>query len=78
MMNHGLASAGPGVWEGLLIILVCGVPVLLIVLLIRLVLRNKRENIRLRLEVGKLADEVEQARKQSRSDEEDKSSTESG
>jgi hypothetical protein len=27
-------------------------------------LRNKNENIRLRLEVGKLADELEQVRKQ--------------
>jgi hypothetical protein len=30
----------------------------------RRVLENKRENVRLRLEVGKLADELEQVRKQ--------------
>jgi len=69
MINDTSAFAGPGVWEWLVIILVFGVPVLLIVLLVRFVLRNKRENVRLRLEVSKLADELEQARKQKKSDE---------
>ena len=69
MINDSLAFAGPGVWEWLVIILVFGVPVLLIVLFVRFVLRNKRENVRLRLEVSKLADELEQARNQKKSDE---------
>ena len=41
-----------------------GIPIIIIVVFLRLLLRNKKENIRLRLEVGKLADELEQARKQ--------------
>jgi len=69
MINDTLVFAGPGVWEWLVIILVFGVSVLLIVLFVRFVLRNKRENVRLRLEVSKLADELEQARKQKKSDE---------
>lgn len=78
MINDSLAFAGPGVWEWLVIILVFGVPVLLIVLFVRFVLRNKRENVRLRLEVSKLADELEQARKQKKQDEKDSSAGESG
>jgi hypothetical protein len=62
----------------LIIAIIYGVPVLLIVLFVRYVLRNKRENIRLRLEVGKLADELEQARKKNKTDEENSSSTQSG
>jgi len=62
----------------LIIAIIYGVPVLLIVLFVRYVLRNKRENIRLRLEVGKLADELEQARKQKKQDEKDPSAGESG
>jgi len=78
MINEILVYAGPGVWEWLIIILVAGVPVLLIVLFLRFVLRNKRENVRLRLEVGKLADELEQARKKSQGEQNGKPSTPSG
>ncbi len=62
----------------LFIILVFGVPVLVFVLIVRAVLRNRKENIRLRLEVGKLAGELEQARKKNKTDEENGSSTPSG
>ena len=78
MINESLAYAGLGPIEWLVIILVAGVPVLLIVLFVRFVLRNKRENVRLRLEVGKLADELEQARKQTQGEQKNKSSTQSG
>ena len=40
-------------------------------------LRQKRENIRLRLEVGKLADELEQLRKKAQGEDKGKSSDES-
>ena len=43
-----------------------GVPVLLIVLVVRYALRSSRESRRLRLEVGKLADELEQVRKKAK------------
>jgi len=78
MINDSLAFAGPGVWEWLIIILVAGVPVLLIVLFVRFILRNKRENVRLHLELGKLADELEQARKQAQDEQKDKSPPQSG
>ena len=52
-----------GPLEWLVIIVTVGIPVLLIILFFRLFLRNRKENIRLRLEVGKLADELEQVRK---------------
>lgn len=51
-------------WELLIVLIVFAIPVVLAILFFRLMLRNKRENIRLRLEVGKLTDELEQARKQ--------------
>ena len=47
--------------------------ILLVIWIIRSLVRNKRENQRLRLEVGKLADEVQQIRKQT----EDKQSRDS-
>ena len=64
MTNNVLAFWAPGPFELLIVLIVFGIPVILIVWFFKLVLRNKRENIRLRLEVGKLADELEQVRKQ--------------
>jgi uncharacterized membrane-anchored protein YhcB (DUF1043 family) len=78
MINNILASGGlPGGWEWLVILIVFGIPVVLIILFARLLLRNKRENIKLRMEVGKLADELEQMRKK-QNDEEKDSSDKSG
>ena len=72
----------PGPLELLVILIISlivfGIPVLLIILLVRYSLRNKRENVRLRLEVAKLADELEQVRKQKEADGKDESSTKSG
>lgn len=44
--------------------IVFGIPIVLAIIFYRMMLRNKNENVRLRLEVGKLADELEQLRKQ--------------
>ena len=74
MINNILAFFMPGPYELLIILILFGVPVLLIILFARFLLRNKRENVRLRLEVGKLADELEQVRKKAGGDEEDNSS----
>ncbi len=74
MINNILAFWTLGTIE-LLIIL--GIPVLLIILFFRFLLRNKRENVRLRLEVGKLADELEQMRKNAKGDKKDNSSDKS-
>lgn len=72
MIRDILAWVGmPGGFEWLVILVVFGIPVLLIILFARLLLRNRRENVRLRLEVGKLADELERMRKQAKGDEED-------
>ena len=65
-----------GAPEALIVLIGFAIPVVLAVLFLQLLLRNKKENIRLRLEVGKLADELEQTRKQRGSGEGD-SSTES-
>ena len=78
MIRDILASWIPGPYELLIILIVFGTPIVLIILFFRLVLRNKRENVRLRLEVGKLADELEQMRKQAKGDEEDNPSDKSG
>ena len=64
MIDNILLMGGlPGPIELLVVLIVSIVPVVLIIQFLRLFLRNKRENIRLRLEVGKLADELEQMRK---------------
>jgi len=61
----------PGPIETFLIVLIAAVwavlPVLVVFWFARKILENRRENTRLRLEVGKLADELEQVRKQQQS-----------
>ena len=64
MVSGTLALGAIGPWELLIVLIVSGIPVVLVVVFFRLLLRNKKENIRLRLEVGKLADELERLRKQ--------------
>ena len=64
MIDSILAFFLPGPLEVLIILVVLGIPTAIVIIFLRLLLRNKKENIRLRLEVGKLADELEQARKQ--------------
>lgn len=68
MIDCILGFFAPGPFELIVILIVSlivyVIPIIVIVYIIRLLQRNKRENIRLRLEVGKLADELEQMRKQ--------------
>jgi len=64
MMKDMLAFVAIGVLEALIVLIGFAIPVVLAILFVLLLLRNKKENIRLRLEVGKLADELEQVRKQ--------------
>ena len=67
MTNEILSFVTPGGIEWIIIIfislIVFVLPVLVVVWIIRSLVRNKRENQRLRLEVGKLADELERMRK---------------
>jgi len=76
MVKGMLAFGTIGALEALIVLITFAIPVVLAILFFRLLLRNKKENIRLRLEVGKLADELEQTRKQ-RGTAEGDSSTES-
>ena len=64
MINHILGFWAPGPFEMLVLLVVFLISIFLIIVFLRLIMRNKNENIRLRLEVGKLADELEQVRKQ--------------
>ena len=77
MIQALLAFGIIGAPEALVVLIVYSIPVVVAILFLRLLLRNKKENIRLRLEVGKLADELEQMRKQKDTEKGD-SSTESG
>jgi len=74
MSNNILAFFVPGPLEILIILVFLPIPIILAVVFLRLLLRNKKENIRLRLEVGKLADELQQARKQKNTENDDSSS----
>jgi hypothetical protein len=71
MNTEILAFGFPGGWEllimSMLFILTWVLPIAVVIYVIRLLICNKRENQRLRLEVGKLADELERARKQNES-----------
>ena len=68
MVNEILAMWMPGIAELLVVVVILLItfvlPIVAIVWIIRSLVRNKKENQRLRLEVGKLADELERARKQ--------------
>ena len=64
MIETALAFVSIGAPEALIVLVVFAIPIILAIRFFRLMLRNKNENIRLRLEVGKLADELEKARKQ--------------
>jgi hypothetical protein len=64
MSNNIIAVFVPGPLEILIILVFLAIPIILAIVFLRLLLRNKKENIRLRIEVGKLADELEQLRKQ--------------
>ena len=64
MVSGTLGIGGLGLWELVFILIVFAMAVVLVAMFFGLLLRNKRENIRLRLEVGKLADELERVRKQ--------------
>lgn len=66
MANTIVSFLSPGPIELFTILIVLGVPVVVIVFVVRYALRTGRESRRLRLEVGKLADELEQMRKQTR------------
>jgi uncharacterized membrane-anchored protein YhcB (DUF1043 family) len=77
MTNGLIAFAGPGLVEWIIILIVFGVPVLLIVLFIRYLLRSSKERQKLRLELGKLADELEQVRKQAEEHKKDEPPTKS-
>ena len=62
-MVNGILGFMMGPIEIIIILIMSGVVFALPIWLIWYLVRNKRENQRLRLEVGKLADELERARK---------------
>jgi hypothetical protein len=64
MIADIVALWAPGPIELIVILVVWALPVLVVVWVVRHVLRSDRERRRLRLEVGKLADELERTRKQ--------------
>ena len=70
MIHNVLGFWTPGPFE-LILLVFLAVPVVLIIVFLQLFFRNKNENIRHRLEVGKLADELEKARKQNSVEESD-------
>jgi len=69
-MNMHVVAIIPGGAEwavvAVLVILLVIAPILVVIWFARKMMENKRENVRLRLEIGKLADELEQVRKQQR------------
>ncbi len=66
-MDTVVAFTAPGIAEllviGVLMAVTAAAPILVVIWFARRTLENKHENTRLRLEVGKLADELEQVRK---------------
>jgi len=58
--------------------IVLGIPVFLIVFFVRYLSRSSKERQKMRLELGKLADELEQVRKQAEERKKDESASGSG
>lgn len=77
IVSDALALRTARAQQFLTIFIIVGIPVVLIVLVVRYILGSDKERRRLRLEVGKLADEVEQARRQVKDRERDNSTSES-
>lgn len=67
-MHNLIATTALGGTELLIIIVLMvvmlAIPLAAVIWFARTTMENKRENVKLRLEVGKLADELEQVRKQ--------------
>ena len=63
MTSYIMAFGMLSIWELLIIITIFGGIGFIIFKYVKIFQQNKNENIRLRLEVGKLADEIEKARK---------------
>ncbi len=82
MIGDILAFFTPGPLEVIIILAVFGlfvmIPAVLIVLLVVFLLKNNKKKQQLRSEVEKLADELEQVRKQVTGGEKDESSAKSG
>jgi len=72
MISEIVAVVLPGLMEFLVILfmvlVIFGIPIVLIVLFVGYVIRSNKERQKIRLELGKLADEIEQMRKQRESD----------
>lgn len=78
MVNSISAYWTPGPIEFIVVLIVLGIPVLLIVLFVRYLSRSNKERQKMRLELSKLADELEQVRKQAEERKKDESATGSG
>jgi len=76
MINATLAFWVVAPLSLLIFLIVLGIPVLLIILFLRYLSGIKKERQKFRLELGKLADELEQVRKK-KADEKDKPSAKS-
>jgi hypothetical protein len=63
MIDDVLLFGAPGPIEIIILLVIFGIPVAVVFMVIRYISRSRSENIRLRLEVGKLANELEQARR---------------
>lgn len=67
LAEYVLGAGLPGMMEWIVLIItfvLTVLPLALIIYIVLLLVRNKKENQRLRLEVAKLADELEHIRKQ--------------
>lgn len=82
MINDILVFVYPGLWEGIILFIAffacLGVPALLIILFVVCVVKSSKERQKLRLELSRLADELEQTRKQIQAGKKDNSSGGSG
>ena len=82
MFNTYLATWTPGPIEFIAILLysliIYGVPIALIVLVVRYIMRSKKERLKLQMDISKIADELEQIRKKIEPNEQNDSPSESG
>jgi uncharacterized membrane-anchored protein YhcB (DUF1043 family) len=68
----------PGPIEWSLIFIFLAVPIIIVALAVRFISRGNKERQKLRIELGKLADELERVRKQAEGSKKDNSSAKSG
>jgi len=78
MIREAILAVAPGGIKWLVIFIFLAILIFLFVLAVRFISKGSKQRQKLQQELGRLADELEQIRRQAEADKKDKSSAQSG